>query len=100
MQPFMYLNIRLGFLCDFQERLTFGRRPEAVADMIPEGEIILTINVYYPAIIEKVSFPPSGCQKPSKSDSPLSGSIFLNVILYVTDIFLPLPLSSTMSDPT
>lgn len=49
------LNITLGPLGDFQERLTVGRKPEAVADMIPEGEVLLTINVYYPVIIEKVS---------------------------------------------
>lgn len=52
----MYVNMWLACLCDFQERLTVGRKPESVADMIPEGEIILTINVYYPAVIDKVSF--------------------------------------------
>lgn len=39
----------------YQERLTVGRKPEAAADMVTEGEVILTINVYYPAIYEKVS---------------------------------------------
>lgn len=38
----------------FQERLTIGRKPETVTDMVPEGEIILTINVYYPAVFDKV----------------------------------------------
>ncbi|XP_070835649.1 snRNA-activating protein complex subunit 3 [Chaetodon trifascialis] len=38
------------------ERITVGRKPESVADMIPEGELILTINVYYPAVIEKFSY--------------------------------------------
>ncbi|XP_035516219.1 snRNA-activating protein complex subunit 3 [Morone saxatilis] len=47
---------RHDLYADELERLTFGRRPEAVADMIPEGEIILTINVYYPAIIEKFNY--------------------------------------------
>lgn len=48
-----YHNIFCVFL---QERLTVGRIPEAVADMVPEGEVILTINVYYPAVYEAVSF--------------------------------------------
>lgn len=39
-----------------QERVTIGRKPESVADKISEGEVILTINVYYPAMTEKVSF--------------------------------------------
>lgn len=40
---------------DPQERLTIGKNPESEEDMIPEGEIILTINVFYPDIFEKVS---------------------------------------------
>lgn len=39
----------------FQERVTVGRKPESMADIVPEGELILSINVYYPAVIEKVS---------------------------------------------
>lgn len=42
-------------VCDFQERLTAGRKSEALDDMIPEGEVILSINVYYPAVIKRVS---------------------------------------------
>lgn len=61
----MYVNLCFASLCYFQERLTVGRKPESVADMIPEGEIILTINVYYPAVIEKVSFRlPQGARNP------------------------------------
>ncbi|XP_068607607.1 snRNA-activating protein complex subunit 3 [Brachionichthys hirsutus] len=37
------------------ERLTVGVMVESVEDMIPEGEVILTINVYYPSIIENYS---------------------------------------------
>lgn len=54
--PDMYPNIRRGSLCDFQERLIVGRKPESTADIIPEGEIVLTINVYYPITSERVSF--------------------------------------------
>lgn len=39
---------------DPQERLTIGKSPESVDNMVPEGEIILTINVFYPDVIEKV----------------------------------------------
>lgn len=56
----IYFNF---FFVIFQERLTVGRKPSAVADMIPEGEIILTINVYYPATYEKVSILFSQCAK-------------------------------------
>ncbi|CAK6958566.1 snRNA-activating protein complex subunit 3 [Scomber scombrus] len=38
------------------ERLTTGRKSEAPGDMIPEGEVILTINVYYPAIIKRFNY--------------------------------------------
>ncbi|XP_070779614.1 snRNA-activating protein complex subunit 3 [Enoplosus armatus] len=47
---------RHDLYADELERLTVGRKPEAVADMIPEGEIILTINIYYPAVIEKFNY--------------------------------------------
>uniref|UniRef100_A0A3Q3IJB5 snRNA-activating protein complex subunit 3 n=1 Tax=Monopterus albus TaxID=43700 RepID=A0A3Q3IJB5_MONAL len=43
----------VAICCD---RLTVGRKPEVVADLIPEGEVILTINVYYPAVFEKHPF--------------------------------------------
>lgn len=51
---FLTRNLPLAFLFDSQERLTIGRQPESVEDLIPEGEIILTINVYYPAVSDKV----------------------------------------------
>ncbi|CAG11464.1 unnamed protein product, partial [Tetraodon nigroviridis] len=38
-----------------QERQTIGKCPESEEDRIPEGEVILTINVFYPDVIEKVS---------------------------------------------
>ncbi|XP_068178209.1 snRNA-activating protein complex subunit 3 isoform X2 [Antennarius striatus] len=38
---------------DELDRLIVVGKPESEDDMIPEGEIILSINVYYPAIIEK-----------------------------------------------
>ncbi|XP_076583508.1 snRNA-activating protein complex subunit 3 [Chaetodon auriga] len=47
---------RHDLYADELERLTVGRNPESVADMIPEGELILTINVYYPTLIEKYSY--------------------------------------------
>ncbi|XP_040892478.1 snRNA-activating protein complex subunit 3 [Toxotes jaculatrix] len=47
---------RHDLYADELERLTVGRKPEAVADMVPEGEIILTINVYYPATYEKFNY--------------------------------------------
>ncbi|XP_041789866.1 snRNA-activating protein complex subunit 3 [Chelmon rostratus] len=47
---------RHDLYADELERLTVGRKPDSVADVIPEGEIILTINVYYPAVIEKFSY--------------------------------------------
>lgn len=52
---FLTCNQLLAFLFDSQERLTVGTHPESVDDLVPEGEIILTINVYYPAASEKVS---------------------------------------------
>lgn len=96
----MYLNIWLACLCDFQERLTVGRKPESVADMIPEGEIILTINVYYPAVIEKVSFHlPRGARNPPDL-IVFTMHFFFKGIVHVTDFYLPFPLSLTTSDPT
>ncbi|KAM8771446.1 snRNA-activating protein complex subunit 3 [Acanthopagrus schlegelii] len=47
---------RHDLYADELERLTFGREPDAVTDLIPEGEVILTVNVYYPAIIDKFSY--------------------------------------------
>ncbi|KAM9363715.1 snRNA-activating protein complex subunit 3 [Symphorus nematophorus] len=47
---------RHDLYADELDRLTVGRRPDNVADVIPEGEIILTINVYYPAVIERFTY--------------------------------------------
>uniref|UniRef100_UPI0037E81E89 snRNA-activating protein complex subunit 3 n=1 Tax=Semicossyphus pulcher TaxID=241346 RepID=UPI0037E81E89 len=47
---------RHDLYADELERITVGRKPDADTDMISEGEVILTINVYYPAIIEKFSY--------------------------------------------
>ena len=84
----MCLNIGLRSLCDFQERLTFGREPDAVTDMIPEGEVILTINVYYPAIIDKVSL---GSRSPSNLTISSGHFFILTVILHTADVALPPP---------
>ncbi|KAI3352383.1 hypothetical protein L3Q82_005349 [Scortum barcoo] len=47
---------RHDLYADELERLTVGRKPEEVADMIPEGEVLLTINVYYPVLTEKFNY--------------------------------------------
>ncbi|XP_063331305.1 snRNA-activating protein complex subunit 3 [Pelmatolapia mariae] len=47
---------RHDLYADELERLTIGRKPETVTDMVPEGEIILTINVYYPAVFDKFNY--------------------------------------------
>lgn len=46
---------RLFPLNNFQDRLTAGRLPETEANRLPEGELILTINIYFPSTVEKVS---------------------------------------------
>ncbi|XP_037545966.1 snRNA-activating protein complex subunit 3 [Nematolebias whitei] len=47
---------RHDLYADELERLTVGRTPETQADVLPEGELILTINVYYPAVFEKFNY--------------------------------------------
>lgn len=86
----MHVNI----CCAFQERLTVGRKPESVADLIPEGETILTINVYYPASNEKVSF-----------DRPLGARSSPDQIVFAVSLAVlsssgPFLRSLTTSDPT
>nr|XP_040043034.1 snRNA-activating protein complex subunit 3 [Gasterosteus aculeatus aculeatus] len=44
---------RHDLYADELERLTGGIKPKAAIDMVPEGDVILTINVYYPANVEK-----------------------------------------------
>ncbi|TMS23346.1 snRNA-activating protein complex subunit 3 [Larimichthys crocea] len=46
---------RHDLYADELERLIVGRKPESTADIIPEGEIVLTINVYYPITSERIS---------------------------------------------
>ncbi|XP_071373392.1 snRNA-activating protein complex subunit 3 [Centroberyx affinis] len=41
---------------DEMERLTVGRKAEDEGNMVPEGELILTINIYYPAIFERFKY--------------------------------------------
>ncbi|XP_027872066.1 snRNA-activating protein complex subunit 3 isoform X1 [Xiphophorus couchianus] len=38
---------------DELDRLTAGRLPETEANRLPEGELILTINIYFPSTVEK-----------------------------------------------
>ncbi|KAM6972841.1 snRNA-activating protein complex subunit 3 [Aplochiton taeniatus] len=38
---------------DELERLAFGKKPENAVDLLSEGELILGINVYYPAVFER-----------------------------------------------
>ncbi|KAI4833117.1 hypothetical protein KUCAC02_016034 [Chaenocephalus aceratus] len=47
---------RHDLYADELERLTFGKKPETLDDMVAEGEIILNINVYYPATFEKFCY--------------------------------------------
>ncbi|XP_044203034.1 snRNA-activating protein complex subunit 3 [Thunnus albacares] len=47
---------RHDLYADELERLTVGRKSEAPDDMVPEGEVILTINVYYPAIFKRFTY--------------------------------------------
>ncbi|XP_077379999.1 snRNA-activating protein complex subunit 3 isoform X1 [Festucalex cinctus] len=44
---------RHDLYADEQERLAIMMKPEAVENMVPEGDVFLTINVYYPATFEK-----------------------------------------------
>ncbi|XP_026159635.1 snRNA-activating protein complex subunit 3 [Mastacembelus armatus] len=47
---------RHDLYADELDRMTVGRKAESVADMVPEGEVILTINVYYPAVFDKFNY--------------------------------------------
>ncbi|XP_061626790.1 snRNA-activating protein complex subunit 3 [Phyllopteryx taeniolatus] len=47
---------RHDLYADEQERLAFTMKPEAVENRVPEGDVILTINVYYPATFEKFCY--------------------------------------------
>ncbi|KAM4603602.1 snRNA-activating protein complex subunit 3 isoform 2-T2 [Polymixia lowei] len=47
---------RRDLYADELERLTVGRKAEEAVNMVPEGEIILSINIYYPAIFERFKY--------------------------------------------
>ncbi|XP_070999562.1 snRNA-activating protein complex subunit 3 [Oncorhynchus clarkii lewisi] len=47
---------RVDHYQDELESLAVGKRPEDPADLVPEGEIILSINVLYPAIFERFRY--------------------------------------------
>ncbi|XP_015250902.1 PREDICTED: snRNA-activating protein complex subunit 3-like, partial [Cyprinodon variegatus] len=38
------------------DRQTIGRAPESEADMVPEGELILSINIYFPVNFDKFNY--------------------------------------------
>lgn len=71
-------------VCDSQERLAISKKPEEMEDVVPEGEVILTINVYYPATFERVS---------RTLLSRRASRPFVNVTVLI-------PCSSPTSDPT
>ncbi|KAM4750864.1 snRNA-activating protein complex subunit 3 [Anableps anableps] len=47
---------RHDLYADELDRLTVGRVPESEANMLPEGELILTINIYFPINVEKFNY--------------------------------------------
>ncbi|KAM4583695.1 snRNA-activating protein complex subunit 3 [Odontesthes bonariensis] len=47
---------RHDLYADELERLIVGRTPGTRADMVPEGEVILTINIYYPTAFDKFNY--------------------------------------------
>uniref|UniRef100_A0AAZ3SKF8 snRNA-activating protein complex subunit 3 n=1 Tax=Oncorhynchus tshawytscha TaxID=74940 RepID=A0AAZ3SKF8_ONCTS len=47
---------RVDHYQDELESLAVGKRPEDPVDLVPEGEIILSINVLYPAIFERFRY--------------------------------------------
>ncbi|XP_029012902.1 snRNA-activating protein complex subunit 3 [Betta splendens] len=51
-----FFKNRHELYADELERLTVGKKPESMTDMVPEGELILTINVYYPASYERFCY--------------------------------------------
>uniref|UniRef100_A0A665XCX1 snRNA-activating protein complex subunit 3 n=1 Tax=Echeneis naucrates TaxID=173247 RepID=A0A665XCX1_ECHNA len=44
---------RHDLYADELESLALSRKPNDAVDVVPEGEVILTINVYYPAVYDK-----------------------------------------------
>lgn len=48
-------------MCVFlQESHATGKRPDNTTDLIEEGELLLTLNVFYPVIFQKVGMKFSG----------------------------------------
>ncbi|XP_008285616.1 snRNA-activating protein complex subunit 3 [Stegastes partitus] len=47
---------RHDLYADELERVTVGKKPEEITDIVPEGEVILVINVYYPAVADKFAY--------------------------------------------
>ncbi|KAK7930514.1 hypothetical protein WMY93_006909 [Mugilogobius chulae] len=41
---------------DELERVTSERKPEAVENLIPQGDVLLTINIYYPAVFDRFNY--------------------------------------------
>jgi len=75
-------------LCHIQERLTVGRTPGTKANMVPEGEVILTINIYYPTAFDKVSIHP--CFRQSAS----SLQYYVDFHSWMLPLFLDMSLSN------
>lgn len=50
------LKNRHDLYADELERTTVERKPETVKNLIPEGGVILTINVYFPAVFDKFNY--------------------------------------------
>ncbi|KAM9819556.1 snRNA-activating protein complex subunit 3 [Syngnathus typhle] len=47
---------RHDLYADEQERLFVMTKPDTVENLVPEGDVILTINIYYPATFEKFCY--------------------------------------------
>lgn len=45
----------------FQESHAIGKRPDNPTDLIEEGELLLTVNIFYPVIFQKVGTKFSRC---------------------------------------
>lgn len=49
----------------FQESHATGKRPDNPTDLIEEGELLLTLNIFYPVIFQKVGMKFSGLRSDS-----------------------------------
>jgi len=51
----MIANIEFTYQYLFsQESHAVGKRPDNVMDLVEEGELLLTLNIFYPVIFQKV----------------------------------------------